>query len=100
MPSHGDPASEAGNRCGALVTCKESSPARCFVPGKMSPPTCQVSLRLPPGKTGPASPNRGKPTAQQFGTGVGLSRLTRAKPAGRRRSSNRESVISSSARST
>jgi len=76
MPSHTDPASEAGNGCGALVTCRESSRARCFVPGEMSPRTCQVSLRLPSAKTGPASPNRGNPTAQQSDTGAGLSRST------------------------
>ena len=40
------------------------------------------------------------PTAQQSRTGAGLSRFTRAKPTGGRCSSNRGSLISSSARST
>ena len=92
--------SEAGNDRGVLVTCRESSPARRSPPGKMCPDTCQVSRRLPPGKTGPASPNRGNPTAQHPVTGTGLSRLTRANVTGGRSSPNRGSLISSSSRST
>jgi EamA-like transporter family len=70
--------------------------AGAFVGGALVSGAVALELRRP---AGPASANRGNPTAQQPGTGAGLSRSTRAKLTGGRWSSKPGSVISSDARS-